>query len=90
MLEGKAAIQGDLDRLEEWVHEIQQGFRRSSAPGKEETVAMTQAGDALAGEQLCCKDGQQSKHESAVHLSILGCTKRPVLIGWLEGWSTVP
>lgn len=82
MLEGKAAIQGHPDRLEEWVHEIQQGFRQSPAPGKEET------GDGLTGEQLCCKDGQQSKHESAVHLSVLGRTDKPVIIGWLEGWNT--
>lgn len=84
MLEGKAAVQRDLDRLEEWVHEIQQRFRQSPAPGKEETLVMIKSGDALAREQLCCKDGQQCKHESAVHPSILGCIKRPVIIGWSE------
>lgn len=44
MLEGRAAIQRYLDRLEEWVHEIQQGFRQSPAPGKEETLMMIKVG----------------------------------------------
>jgi len=51
---------------------------------------MTKAGDGQAGEKLCCKAGQQSKQESAVPPSILGCINRPVIIGWLEGWSTTP
>lgn len=49
MLEGRAAIQKDLDRLEELAHEIQQGFRQSPAPGKEETLLMIKARDTLAG-----------------------------------------
>lgn len=88
MLEGKAAIQRELDRLEEQVNEIQQEFRQSPAPGKEETLVMIKGGDGLAGEQLCCKDRQQSKHKSEVHPNILGCINKTVIMRWSECWST--
>lgn len=37
------------------LYEIQKGQMQSPALGKEETLAAIQAGDCLAGEQLCWK-----------------------------------
>lgn len=52
-------------------------------------LILIRSGNGLSGEHLCCKDGQECKQDSAVHPNILGCINRPVIIGWLWGWSTV-
>lgn len=53
----RVAIQRDLDRPKEWTKTFLMIFSKdkdlSSAPGKEEILALIQAGDGLLDEQLC-------------------------------------
>lgn len=51
-------------------------------------LIMIKSGNGLSGEHLCLKD-EQCKRDLAVCPNILGCINRPVIIGWLWGWSTV-
>lgn len=56
-LSERVAIQRDLDRPKEWTKTFLMIFSKdkdlSSAPGKEELLALIQAGDGLLDEQLC-------------------------------------
>lgn len=56
-LSERVAIQRDLDRPKEWTKTVLMMFSKdknlSSAPGKEELLALIQAGDGLLDEQIC-------------------------------------
>lgn len=73
ILEGRAALQRALGWRQIWVKRslyiLQKGQMPSNACGKEEPLAMREAGDWLPGKHLCPKRtwGKQSEYEPAAH-----------------------
>ncbi|KAK4826464.1 hypothetical protein QYF61_009191 [Mycteria americana] len=95
MLEDRAAVKGDPEKLEEWANRNLMQFN-STHTRKRRAPAMTQPGDELAGEQLCGKgpgvmtNGElqvSQQHALSVKManSILGCMNSSIARRSQEG-----